>query len=667
MANDDALEMTFRLRGTPEAVAAVEQFRRMMSQAGKRRDVSPMARELDHLRRGVNSIANEIGSVVRPALGGFAFSVSGLALGLTAAAVGLNHFSSSLIEVREGAQRVGLTIKEYRGFVDAASKVAIARPEAIAMMENFNKVVYEAKTRTHGVWEEIVRLGGADVVGAVLNAKNPVDQMAVVWQRLEYLKGTDPAKARKWAELWFSNIKAARIEWSSAMEEMAQAAGLTDEQIKSAKAYHEEWVKAGVAWERMKDTVGVAAMRALTPLAEALSAALENKDAIKALSDGLHGLTSSMAQLTPSDVEAISTAIGGLLKGLGEGLGSLASGLSGIMDLVDRIQDRRSRGEPWFGTVDPFGMGNVKPDAPKATPGAVRDDAGNGFWGWMQRTLGRPAKDAGEKLEQVNTEYQQLIDAMRGTPGALTPTERTLMGMVGAATGGNGSAGSGGLPRMNDRPIQGASVGGAPVTPSLGKKDVDGVDAFIMHHTGGRGTVEGVQNTLRQRGLGVEYIMDRDGNIFQSGGRGASHMMKGWGPIGEGLSNRNTVGMEIIARNDRDVTEAQVKAAREFVAKNYPNTPVYGHGQVNPGHKEADEGMKVVNSINAERRGSTFDRLNAGRISAAAQTKNTFDITIDADAAAAKRASPARIPSSLVDNAPRQTPMTGTGGIGTAP
>jgi len=125
--------------------------------------------------------------------------------------------------------------------------------------------------------------------------------------------------------------------------------------------------------------------------------------------------------------------------------------------------------------------------------------------------------------------------------------------------------------------------------------------AFIMHHTGGRGTVEGVQNTLRQRGLGVEYVMDRDGNIVHTGGPGSANIMPGWGPKGAGLNNANIVGMEIIAKNDRDVTKAQIAASQAFIKKNYPNTPVYGHGEVNPGHKEADEGLSVANAIRQQR------------------------------------------------------------------
>jgi hypothetical protein len=125
---------------------------------------------------------------------------------------------------------------------------------------------------------------------------------------------------------------------------------------------------------------------------------------------------------------------------------------------------------------------------------------------------------------------------------------------------------------------------------------------FVFHHSGGT-TLEGLRATLQDRGLGSEYLMDRDGTIYAYGAPGSPHMQPNdrWGGIAPGLSNRNALGMELVARNNQDVTPAQVAAARNFVATNYPNTPVYGHGEVNPGHKQADEGMAVVNAIRADR------------------------------------------------------------------
>lgn len=141
------------------------------------------------------------------------------------------------------------------------------------------------------------------------------------------------------------------------------------------------------------------------------------------------------------------------------------------------------------------------------------------------------------------------------------------------------------------------------LTPQVSPPIISGLTqptAFIFHHTSGGGDVAGVEDTLRQRHLGVEFVMDRNGNIVRTGNAGASHMLPGWG-AGAGLSNANTIGMEVIAANNRDVTPAQVAAAQNFIAQYYPNTPVYGHGEVNPGHKEADEGAAIVSAIRRQR------------------------------------------------------------------
>ena len=135
---------------------------------------------------------------------------------------------------------------------------------------------------------------------------------------------------------------------------------------------------------------------------------------------------------------------------------------------------------------------------------------------------------------------------------------------------------------------------------AVGNKDPS---AFIVHHTSGRGTVDGVVSTLRERGLGVEYVMDRNNIIYKIGDSGAQQIKTGWGPKGTGLNNSNTVGMEIIANNDGDVTEGQKQAFARFMASRYPTTPILGHGEVNPGHKEVDEGISAKNAALAFRGG----------------------------------------------------------------
>ncbi|MGY3130116.1 hypothetical protein ACVWZM_000798 [Bradyrhizobium sp. USDA 4501] len=722
MANENELEMTFRLVGTPQAVASIEQLRRLLAQTGQKRDISPMQREFDHLRASMKGISQEISSVVKPALGGFTLSLSGIVLGLSAAAVGLNRFAGGLVEIKEGADRVGMTIQQYRGFMDAAARVNIAKPEAIQMMENFNKVVYEAKLRIHGTWEEIVRLGGADVVGSVLNAKNQVDQMAIVWQRLEELKKVDPAKARQWAELWFNNIKAARIEWNDAMEAMARASDMTDQQIADAKKYHDEWIKASLQWDKLKLTVGTAAMQALDPLVKALTQALQNKEAITALAEGLNKLTSAVAGMTPDDVSRLGKSIGEFVKGVGEGLGVLAKGLTDIMDFIDRTEKRRGEGKSAFGTYD-LRKGRMLTDeeeaasektaaeakaAREAQDAKVAKGEGPSFWSdfgnWWRPRVGLPVKETGEKAEKANVEFQQLVEDMRkaqgaasgggrggGAPapgGGVTPPPRLIepppsgagqehapsSGGGGGGGGSSASAGPGPSVANVPNPAAGASAG-APIQPGALKAPSGGdPSAFIMHHTsGGKSeTVAGIVNYWRTQkpGIGTQYIMDRDGVIHdvrkEFGYTGYGHVSPGHTPQwakDRDIVNRDIVGMEVMAANDKDVSEKQKIAAQTFIAENYPNTPVYGHGEVNPGHRESTEGMTIVNAIRKQRAsGEKFDSLTAGKTGAAAAGKNSFDISIDASAMEDAKKGVARIPSTLFNNSPSQTPtMPATG------
>jgi hypothetical protein len=200
-------------------------------------------------------------------------------------------------------------------------------------------------------------------------------------------------------------------------------------------------------------------------------------------------------------------------------------------------------------------------------------------------------------LNNVNGYIHDTGSAFKGRPDKLDIASGDYRGWSGSAASAHV------LGNSVVRPGGGMDAGGGPVAPGA-VTAVGGGDpsAFIMHHTSGRGTVAGVQATLRQRGLGVQYVMDRDGNIVQTGGPGAAHMMSGSSKYGTnlakrlGLSNKNVVGMEVIAKNDKDVTPAQIAAARDFIAKNYPNTPMFGHGEVNR-HKETDEGMSIVNTI----------------------------------------------------------------------
>lgn len=128
---------------------------------------------------------------------------------------------------------------------------------------------------------------------------------------------------------------------------------------------------------------------------------------------------------------------------------------------------------------------------------------------------------------------------------------------------------------------------------------LDNVEGFIFHHTASHGTPEQIIQTLNKKRLGVQYVMDRNGKVFQTlpkDARGA-HILPS--EINN-LNNQNTEGMEVIANDDADVTKAQIAAAKSFAArfaKDHPGVQFFGHGEVNPSHKQATEGHSIVEAI----------------------------------------------------------------------
>lgn len=172
---------------------------------------------------------------------------------------------------------------------------------------------------------------------------------------------------------------------------------------------------------------------------------------------------------------------------------------------------------------------------------------------------------------------------------------------------------SGFIPDDDDTPTTAASLPSrqpdAPMQdlPLDTGRSREGTTGFVFHHTGatdplGRPmrTVQDVRKVLQNRGMGAQYIMDRDGTIHQMTADDASvtHIRPGQG-IGKGLSNKNTIGMEILAADDKDITPAQLESARRFYSKMssmYPNMRAYSHGEINP-HKQHTEGSTVVNAL----------------------------------------------------------------------
>lgn len=155
----------------------------------------------------------------------------------------------------------------------------------------------------------------------------------------------------------------------------------------------------------------------------------------------------------------------------------------------------------------------------------------------------------------------------------------------------------------------GLQIGGAETMAPSGSsieglnwdgRTMDSIEGLAIHHTGGIGTPEGVIDTLNERGFGAHYVMDRAGNIYSMAPDNArlSHIKDAQN--NSGLTNDNTIGIEVIASDDQDVTPAQIESAQSFISDMQAKHPgigdnIFGHGELNK-HKMADEGMSIVDA-----------------------------------------------------------------------
>jgi hypothetical protein len=117
---------------------------------------------------------------------------------------------------------------------------------------------------------------------------------------------------------------------------------------------------------------------------------------------------------------------------------------------------------------------------------------------------------------------------------------------------------------------------------------------FILHHTAGRGTPQGVVGILNSRKLGVQWVIDRDGAIYQTLPKGSfgQHVAPNKSSAPSDMSNRTSQGVEIIGSNDKDILIKQCKSALMIIKDlGYSLSNVYGHGEVQS-NKMATEGQK---------------------------------------------------------------------------
>lgn len=122
---------------------------------------------------------------------------------------------------------------------------------------------------------------------------------------------------------------------------------------------------------------------------------------------------------------------------------------------------------------------------------------------------------------------------------------------------------------------------------------------FVVHHTAGRGTAAGVVNILNSRGLGIQWVIDRDGKLYKTlpSGSLGYHVVPNKPGAPKDLSNQTAQGVEIIGSNDNDILEKQCVTALKLVKKlGYPLSNIYGHGELQS-NKMSTEGQKCKKFI----------------------------------------------------------------------
>lgn len=122
-------------------------------------------------------------------------------------------------------------------------------------------------------------------------------------------------------------------------------------------------------------------------------------------------------------------------------------------------------------------------------------------------------------------------------------------------------------------------------------------DSLVIHHTAGRGGADGVIQTFTERNFPAHFIIDRDGEIIQVLGLDQKGQHTRPAQDGSGITNSNSWGVEVIARDDSDVLPVQAAATIRLAnyLENYGLNPqrIVGHGAINS-HKQATEGQSIV-------------------------------------------------------------------------
>jgi LAS superfamily LD-carboxypeptidase LdcB/N-acetyl-anhydromuramyl-L-alanine amidase AmpD len=149
---------------------------------------------------------------------------------------------------------------------------------------------------------------------------------------------------------------------------------------------------------------------------------------------------------------------------------------------------------------------------------------------------------------------------------------------------------------------------------------------FMVHHTAGLGTAEGVVKVLNKRRLGVQWVVDVEGKIYRTLPSGNLGAHVGNNSRNRKVSNYNTEGVEVIGMDDADIKKRhdadiaqgilprQAEAVRQIVKSlGYSPSQLIGHGEVS-NNRQPSEGQTIIKYIRdnwSAPNNTTFDIIDS--------------------------------------------------------
>lgn len=167
---------------------------------------------------------------------------------------------------------------------------------------------------------------------------------------------------------------------------------------------------------------------------------------------------------------------------------------------------------------------------------------------------------------------------------------------------------------------------------------------FVIHHTAGLGTAQGVVGVLNARGpLSVQWIVDTEGKIYRGTKPNAIAAHAGGNNIMPQVKNSNAQGVEVVGKNDDDIKQRaeediqkygyprQAEAVRKIIKYlGYDKDAIFGHGELTT-NKAPNEGATIKQYVldnwdkPVDLSGFEGDDLKAGDVASNQELTTTID------------------------------------------